>query len=88
MESQVATKFINLFDPSNQKHVVWFKMINDFITSDKKDFSLVYMMKKNPMGLDFQDEDVMEIMFIQFGIGLAYAKAVLEKKAWIPSRPL
>ena len=88
MDSHVATNFINKFDPSDQKHVVWFKMVNDFITAEKKDFSLAYMMKKNPMGLDFTEQDAMEIMFIQFGIGLSYSKAVLEKRAWIPSRPM
>jgi hypothetical protein len=45
---------------------------------------MVAEVNKNPMGVKLQDKDALEWCHIHFCLGMKYAKAVVQKTAYIP----
>lgn len=84
MDNPLAVAFTNAFEPSNQKHVVWWKLLCDELQNQGDPIRVV---KINPMNIEFQEKDVMDLVFIQFSIGLKYAIATLKGESWSPARP-
>jgi uncharacterized membrane protein YfbV (UPF0208 family) len=83
MESPIATTFTRAFEPAEPKHVIWWKMLCDEL---QKQGDPLRVVKKNPMNIMFQEKDIMDLVFIQFSIGLKYATATLEGKSWSPAK--
>lgn len=81
MDTGIAATFTKSFEPDNPKHVTWWKLMCDNMDADP-----VRVAKSNPMGLDFTEKDVMDLVFIQFSIAMKYAKATLEGKSWSPAK--
>ena len=77
-----ATNIFEAFEPSNQKHVIWWKMLCDELQNQGDP---VRVVKINPMDIEFNAKDVMDLVFIQFSIGLKYAIATIEGKSWTPA---
>lgn len=85
MDSKVALEYAKKFQPQQESHVLWMKLVlqtlNDMMTSKK---NIVPVMNSNPMGVSFKDTDIMDIVFIQFSIAMKYTSAILDGGAWIP----
>lgn len=80
MDSPIAVEFTKGFDPADPKHVTWWKLMCDNMHTDPSKIA-----KLNPMKVTFTDSNVLDLVFIQFSIGLKYAMATLEGKSWTPS---
>ncbi len=82
-----TSNFLSAFKPENKEHVAWF---SDMITMAENmstvegGFSMVNEVNKNPMGVKLDDKDALEWCHIHFCIGMKYAKAVVQKRAYIP----
>ena len=88
MDSQIAVEFGQKFEPNNKKHVVWWKMLCDQMdkaAENTRTHRIGNIIDLNPMGIKFNMSNIMDIVFIQFTLGLTYARAVLEGNAYIPS---
>jgi hypothetical protein len=64
---------IKEFDPSNKKHVQWFKKVVDAPTEKK-----MSMLEDNPMNQSVPAFDMVQILF---GISMKYTQAVFKKTA-------
>ena len=89
MESAVAKRFMDGFDCTNQKHCVWFKLLADVMAEpddDMKDQAtrIIRVAVANPMEVSFDTKNVLDLVFIQFSLGLKYSRAVLSGTAWTP----
>ena len=86
MESPIANTFVSTFNPAEKTHVLWLKRMNREM--EKMDmtakFNLVEMVNSNPM--DVKMTNGLDWVFIHFSLAMAYTKAVLEGKAWVPSK--
>jgi hypothetical protein len=84
MESPVASSFVSAFNPMEKTHVLWLKRMNREM--EKMDMNtkmnLDELVNSNPMGVKMTNG--LDWVFIHFSIAMAYTKAVLEGKAWIP----
>jgi hypothetical protein len=83
MDNPIATTFTRAFEPSDPKHVIWWKMLCDEL---QRQGDPLRIAKKNPMNIEFQERNVMDLVFIQFSIGLKYAIATLEGNSWSPAK--
>jgi len=85
MENPTAAAFIQAFNPMEKTHVLWLRRMNREM--DKMDLSarmnLEELVNSNPMGKKMNNG--LDWVFIHFALAMAYTKAVLENKAWIPS---
>lgn len=85
MDSQVAQRFANQFQPQQESHVLWMKRVmhtlDDMMT---KKVDIVKVMNSNPMDVTMSENDIMDIVFIQFSLAMKYTKAILDGKAWVP----
>ena len=87
MDTKVAKAFSDPFDCMNQKHVIWWKLLVDTMEMEdgKVDGAKVLrVIQSNPMGAEFTEKNMLDLVFIQFSLGLKYARSVLDGKAWIP----
>lgn len=79
--------FLTAFKPDKREHVEWFsdmiKMAENMSIAENG-FSMVAEVNKNPMGVKLEDKDALEWCHIHFCIGMKYAKAVVQKTAYIP----
>lgn len=86
------------FQPNQKDHVLWFqnlfqltKTMNGPMTSNTlnqfKGMNLNTILQNNPMGVQIKSKDAMDFPMIHMSIGLRYAEAVLEGRAWIPEPP-
>ena len=86
MESPVASTFVSAFNPAEKTHVLWLRKMNREM--DKMDLTarmnLEELVNSNPMGLKMTNG--LDWVFIHFSLAMAYTKAVLESRAWIPSK--
>ena len=94
METAVTKSFNDAFDPGNQKHCAWLKMFADVMSQPEEDMSkhgrkVLRVMSSNPMGLEFNERNMLDLVFIQFALALKYSLAVLrgDGKAWVPQSP-
>jgi hypothetical protein len=89
MDTAVAKLYNDAFDAEDQKHCTWFKMLADVMAEpgeemEKHGQKVLRVMKSNPMGLTFNERNMLDLVFIQFSLGLKYSRAALDGKAWIP----
>jgi hypothetical protein len=86
MESPTASAFVNAFNPMEKTHVLWLRKMNREM--DKMDLSaklnLDELVNSNPMGTKMTNG--LDWVFIHFSLAMAYTKAVLEGRAWVPSK--
>lgn len=84
----LSSKFLTAFDPQNKEHVLWFKrmiQVAHDLNDPTKEMTLVAEVQVNPMNVKFESRDALEWVQIHFVLGMKYAKAVLEHKAFIPA---
>jgi len=85
MDSPVAQRFASKFQPQQESHVLWMKQVmhtlNDMMT---KKVNIVKIMNTNPMNVSMTENDIMDIVFIQFSLAMKYTKAILDGEAWVP----
>jgi len=86
MESPTASVFVNAFNPMETTHVLWLRKMNREM--DKMDLTakmnLDELVNSNPMGVKMTNG--LDWVFIHFSLAMAYTKAVLEGRAWVPSK--
>ena len=86
MESPTASAFVNAFNPMEKTHVLWLRKMNREM--DKMDLTakmnLDELVNSNPMGTKMTNG--LDWVFIHFSLAMAYTKAVLEGRAWVPSK--
>ena len=86
MESPTASAFVHAFNPMEKTHVLWLRKMNREM--DKMDLSaklnLDELVNSNPMGAKMTNG--LDWVFIHFSLAMAYTKAVLEGRAWVPSK--
>jgi hypothetical protein len=92
METVVTKAFNDAFNPEDQRHCTWFKMFADVMSQPEEDMSkhgqkVLRVMSTNPMGLEFNERNMLDLVFIQFALGLKYARAALDGKAWTLQSP-
>ena len=86
MENPTATAFIQAFNPMNQMHVLWLRRMNremDQVDPSKR-MDIDSLVNSNPMGKKMTN--ALDWVFIHFALAMAYTKAVLENKAWVPTK--
>ncbi len=44
----------------------------------------MHIMNSNPMQVKMTENDIMDIVFIQFSLAMKYTKAILDGEAWVP----
>tara|TARA_R110002153_G_scaffold193634_5_gene347041 strand:- start:1 stop:270 length:270 start_codon:yes stop_codon:yes gene_type:complete len=85
MESQVAQRFASQFQPQQESHVLWMKRVmaslNEMMS---KKVNILNIMNTNPMEVKMSENDIMDIVFIQFSLAMKYTKAILDGEAWVP----
>lgn len=85
MDSQIAQKFASKFQPQQESHVLWLKQVVDSLNNMmNKRVNIVGVMNANPLGVKMTENDIMDIVFIQFGLAMKYTKAILDGEAWVP----
>ena len=86
MESPTASVFVSAFNPMEKTHVLWLRKMNREM--DKMDLTakmnLDELVNSNPMGVKMTNG--LDWVFIHFSLAMAYTKAVLEGRAWVPSK--
>ncbi len=92
MDTAVAKSYNDAFDPMDQKHCMWFKLLADVMSEPEEDMAkhghkVLRVMKANPMGVEFNEKNMLDLVFIQFALGLKYSRAALDGKAWNPQSP-
>jgi hypothetical protein len=92
MDTVVSRSFNDAFDPMDSRHCVWFKMLADLMAQpgeDMKDHGakVLRVMTSNPMEVKFDTKNLLDVVFIQFALGLKYSQAVLGGTAWSPPSP-
>lgn len=92
MDTAVSRSFNNAFDPTDSHHCIWFKMLADIMSQPGDDMKehggkVFRVMTSNPMGVGFDTQNLLDIVFIQFALGLKYSRAALDGKAWTPQSP-
>ena len=85
MDSPVAQKFTSKFQPQQESHVLWMKLVmtslNEMMSTK---VNILNIMNSNPMGVNLTEKDIMDIVFIQFSLAMKYTKAILDGEAWVP----
>jgi hypothetical protein len=86
MESTVANNFVSAFNPMEKTHVLWLRRMNREMEKmdPMKNMNLNEMVNSNPMGAKMTNG--VDWVFVHFSLAMAYTKAVLEGKAWVPSK--
>jgi hypothetical protein len=84
----VTTKFIKAFDSQNQSHVKWLSRMIDVaehMADPSRELTLVAEVNMNPMKVELSQMEALEWPHIHFCLCAMYAKAVLRKKAFVPT---
>lgn len=81
---QIMDDFISKFDPTEQVDVEWFQHMVK-VAEDIAKYNFITEANKNPMGAILEDGSMLTWPQIHSVLGLKYAKAVLNKTAWIPA---
>ena len=85
MESQVAQRFASQFQPQQESHVLWMKRVMTSLNEMmSKKVNILNIMNVNPMQVKMSENDIMDIVFIQFSLAMKYTKAILDGEAWVP----
>ena len=85
MESQIAQRFAGQFQPQQESHVLWMKRVMTSLNEMmSKKVNILNIMNVNPMQVKMSENDIMDIVFIQFSLAMKYTKAILDGEAWVP----
>jgi hypothetical protein len=78
------TTFVNCFDPTNSKHVLWLKDVDTVMEKTKTDKNVDYraVVNNNPMGITV--DNMVEWAYTHFQLCMKYTQSVLRGKAFIP----
>jgi hypothetical protein len=82
-----TAKFIEAFKPDQKEHVEWFKDLvhmAENMGDIETHMSMMDVINKNPLGVELEKEKALEWCQIHFCLGMKYAKAVINNKAYIP----
>jgi hypothetical protein len=82
-----TAKFMEKFDPSNEKHVKWFKHMTELsekMIDPTQAMTLNAEINMNPMKIELSHPDTLDWFHIHFVLCASYAKAVLKGTAWLP----
>ena len=82
-----TAKFLEAFKPDQKEHVEWFKdMVHmaENMGNIETHISMVDSVNKNPLGVKLPPEQALDWVHIHFCIGMKYAKAVVNKRAYVP----
>jgi len=82
-----SSEFIKCFKPERPDHVMWLKQIYDLAKANSP--TILSKFVDNPLGVRADPKDkefALGWIEIHFGLGMKYAQAVLEHKAWIPNK--
>jgi hypothetical protein len=75
------------FDPSNERHVRWFKKMTELsekMNNPNEAITLNAEINLNPMRITLSHPDTLDWFHIHFVLCASYAKAVLKGAAWVP----
>lgn len=86
MSETISTRFLKAFDATNERHVTWLAKMMAMAAGIDNNIDFVKQVNENPMGILLSQQDALDWPHIHFVLGMAYAKAVLTAKAFIPSR--
>jgi hypothetical protein len=86
MAETISSRFLKAFDVNNERHVTWLAKMMSMASGIDKGTDFVKLVNENPMGVLLSQQDALDWPHIHFVLGMAYAKAVLTDKAFIPSR--
>jgi hypothetical protein len=86
MENHSATMFTTAFNPMIKDHVMWLGKMNRMMETldPTKQMDLDDLVNTNPMGVKMKN--ALDWVFIHFSIAMKYTKAILECKAWVPTK--
>ena len=89
MSASLSQKFLSVFDPVKESHLLWLKKMIDVAGSmhPEKNSDLVNEINMNPMGLKIKSQDALDWPHVHFVLSATYARAVLAEKAWLPISP-
>jgi len=76
--------FVSLFDPKNEKHVMWLRDVDRAMknASDGKRVDFVDVINSNPMKL--KSGDIMEWAYTHFQLCMKYTQSIFDGDAFIP----
>ena len=76
--------FVSLFDPKNEKHVLWLRDVDRMMkmASDGKRVEFIGVINSNPMKLE--TSDVMEWAYTHFQLCMKYTQSIFEGDAFVP----
>jgi hypothetical protein len=83
----VTSQFVKAFDPADEAHVTWFKVMTDTaeaFADPAKAVDIVALIRTNPMKVHIKEQDALDWFHIHFVLCAVYAKAVLKGQAFIP----
>ncbi len=78
------SNLVNLFNPKNEKHVIWLKNVDEAMLNasiDKKD-NFMNVVNKNPVCKT--NENPVEWAYTHFQLAMKYTQGVLRGEAWTP----
>ena len=85
MNSNIAQRFAEKFQPQQESHVLWMKRVMTSLNEMmSKKVNILNIMNVNPMQVKMSENDIMDIVFIQFSLAMKYTKAILDGEAWVP----
>ena len=75
---------VNLFDPTNEKHVMWLKDVDTAMnqTTTGKKVDIQKVVNDNPMKTS--EKNMIDWAFTHFQLCMKYTQGVLRGKAFIP----
>ena len=82
-----TSRFMQAFDPSNERHVRWFKKMTELsekMNNPNEAITLNAEINLNPMRITLSHPDTLDWFHIHFVLCASYAKAVLKGTAWVP----
>ena len=87
MAATITSKFIKAFVPTNESHVKWLQkmtILAETLGDAQRHQQLVRDIQANPMGVKVNEVEALDWPHIHFVIAMAYSKAVLTGKAYVP----
>ena len=79
--------FVGLFDPADEKHVLWLQEVDDAMhrTTDGKKLDVKKVINTNPMKTE--EKNMMDWAYTHFQLCMKYSQAVLRGTAFVPPKP-
>lgn len=84
MGDTITSLFIKAFDSKNESHVLWLQRMTIKAENLADHQNLVKDIQSNPMKVQVNEVQALDWPHIHFVLAMAYAKAVLMGKAFVP----